>query len=141
MTWAGRKYDSLSGVGAVVGKNIKKIFMFGVKQKDCHRSTHYTNKKLPIPPHRCYRNHSGSSNSMEADLAGELLTGLENCENVQIENLVMDDDLTTVARLSRDLSTDINKISDVKQTVNGVTSALYKIQHKELSNDVIQYFL
>jgi hypothetical protein len=72
---------------------------------------------------------------MDADFAGELLADLENTENVHIDNLVMDDDSTTIARLTRDLGRDINK-----HTTNGVRSALYKLQHKEMTKDVIKYF-
>lgn len=50
---SGRKYDSLSGVGAVVGNKTKKILAFGVKQKDCRKCTYFMIKKLPIPDHRC----------------------------------------------------------------------------------------
>ena len=42
----GRKYNTLSGFGALVGNNGNKVLSFGVMQKDCRMCTLYTRKGL-----------------------------------------------------------------------------------------------
>lgn len=138
---SGRRYDSLSGVGAIVGSKTKKILSYGVKQKDCRKCTYYKEKNKPVPPHRCFRNHSGSSKSMESALASELLTKMERDDNVIVQQIIMDDDSTTFSRISNDLGHKVEKICDIKHTMNAVQSALYKIKNKELTKDTIKYVM
>ena len=137
----GRRYNSLSGVGALVGNQTNKIISYGVRQKDCRTCTFYKHKHIQIPEHECHANFEGSSRAMEADLAAESVTDIERNSSVQIQDIIINDDSTTFARLRNELDHEINKISDIKHVTNSVQSALYKIGNTKLSKDVIKHLV
>ena len=70
---SGRKYDSMSGVGTMLGNESGKVIAYGVRSKDCRTCTVYSNANKEIPAHECYKNFDGSPRSMEADVAGEIV--------------------------------------------------------------------
>ena len=136
----GRKYNSLSGFGALVGNNGNKVLSFGVMQKDCRMCTLYTRKGLSVPEHKCHKNFDGSSKAMEPALAADLVQQLESNNNVQIENLIMDEDSTTITRIQETLGRKGNKWSDEKHVTNLFSNKLWKLKSKEMTADVITYF-
>ena len=84
----GRRYNSLSGVGAMVGAETNKILNYGIRQKDCRKCTYYKHKKLDVPEHECATNFQGSSRAMEADLAAELIADIDKGDDTHVENIV-----------------------------------------------------
>ena len=76
---------------------------------------------------------------MEPALASQLVQDLDKDPEWNVKNIVMDDDTTTLARITTDLQKDIKKFSDLKHTVKSFTSALYKISNKELTKNAIKH--
>jgi hypothetical protein len=90
MAWqqkgSGHKYDSQSGHGAVVGNLTRKVVALSIKCKICNVCTAFR-KKIPdvlvdVPPHECWKNHTGTSGAMEAASCLELVVSLFNDSNV-----------------------------------------------------------
>ena len=140
---SGRRYDSASGVGAMVGQETGKIVDYGIRSKDCRICTIWTRKDEIPPEHECFKNFSGSSRAMEADVAGEIVKRLEESGKVQVGILVMDEDSTTIARIRAELSREITKWSDIMHVKKHLQGALYKLatKHRCLTTDVIRYLL
>ena len=127
---SGRKYNSLSCVGTMIGAKSKKIIQFGSRQKDCRTCTYHNNKKQAIPSHNCHKNFEGSSRAMEADLASELVKKIHNTGTAKLGTIIMDDDSTTVARIKSDFDKNIAKQSDIMHVKKHLTSSLYQLQKK-----------
>ena len=72
---AGMAYNSMSGVGFLLGAHTKRVLCLSVFSKMCR--TCETDKKMEREPteHRCPQNHDGSSKSMES--TGALQSVLE----------------------------------------------------------------
>ena len=132
----GRRYNSLSGVGA----ETNRILNYGVRQKHCCKCTYYKHKKMDVPEHECATNFQGSSRAMGADLATELIADIDKGDDTHVENIVMDDDATTICRINNVLGRKVNKFSDIKHSTNAFKSKLWKINHKEMNKDVIAHF-
>ncbi|XP_047023593.1 uncharacterized protein LOC124632693 isoform X2 [Helicoverpa zea] len=68
-SWAKRSYgtnfNSLSGVGCIIGHRTKKILYIGVKNSYCSVCAMARNKKSATPTHTCFKNWFGSSTEME----------------------------------------------------------------------------
>ncbi|KAJ8884693.1 hypothetical protein PR048_016551 [Dryococelus australis] len=67
------KYNSLSGLGSTIGYRIKKVLFIGMRNKYCTVSVHSsaTDAKNTVASHKCAKNWSGSSASMEQDVIVE----------------------------------------------------------------------
>jgi len=65
----GSAYDSLSGVGAIIGYHIKKVLFIGIRNKFCTVCNMAERKSLEPKSHKCYKNFDSkaSSTSMESD--------------------------------------------------------------------------
>jgi hypothetical protein len=63
------KYDSLSGVGVIVGYHTKKVLFIGVRNKYCMVCARASQKNEEPNVHKCYKNwdNTSSSTSMESD--------------------------------------------------------------------------
>ena len=123
----GKAYNSLSGLGVLVGSQTNKIVEYGVRQKDCRKCTFYKNKSLPVPEHTCYKNFDLSAKAMEADLCVELVKKVEKtvspqAEKILIDSIIMDEDSATMARLREEIRTDITKISDIYHILKSFVS-------------------
>ena len=70
--WSKRSHkhscNANSGVGMIFGTVTKALLFNGVRNKYCSIRAINTRNNKPIPTHHCYRNWSGSSCSMEADI-------------------------------------------------------------------------
>ncbi len=75
MGWqkAAKTYDSLLGQGLMIGDRTKRVVCYHNYSKLCrmcqwHKRRIEKNKtpNLPVPQHRCPKNHEGSSKGMEA---------------------------------------------------------------------------
>jgi hypothetical protein len=98
MAWqqkgSGHQYNSASGHGTIVGRRTRKVIALVVKCKTCIACTTWEKKHpgLPIIQHACYKNHEGSSGSMEAAGIVDVVVELFEKRQVIVEILCCDDD-------------------------------------------------
>jgi hypothetical protein len=100
MAWqqkgSGHKYDSQSGHGCIVGHLTRKVVALSIKCKLCNFCSAFRKKvvdvTVDVPPHECWKNHTGTSGSMEAASCLELVVSLFNDSNTAVGRLCCDDD-------------------------------------------------
>ncbi|CAG9792585.1 unnamed protein product [Diatraea saccharalis] len=63
-----KNYSALSGAAAIIGKRTGEILFLGVKNKYCYACDRANKKKIIAKEHTCYKNYSGPSTGMEADI-------------------------------------------------------------------------
>lgn len=88
-------YSALSGVAAIIGENSGKVLHIGVRNKYCVICARANKKGLPAKAHKCTKNHSGSSTSMEQAI---LVDGFKNSirdRNLIYNILIADGDSST----------------------------------------------
>ncbi|CAB3257779.1 unnamed protein product [Arctia plantaginis] len=88
-------YSALSGVAAIIGENSGKVLHIGVRNKYCVMCARANKKGQPARPHKCTKNHSGSSTSMEQAI---LVEGFKNSikdRNLIYNILIADGDSST----------------------------------------------
>ena len=106
---SGRKYDSNSGHGVLIGSLSGKVIAFKVRSKSCRICSFWGSKKMTPPTHICTRNHFGSSKSMEADVILELCVELWDKKDVGLGCIVLDDDTTIRSNLKHSLEEKVEK--------------------------------
>ena len=94
--WSNRShkhfYNAKSGVSVIFGAAIKKLLFIGVRNKYfsvCALSEHHN---LPTPSHQCFKNWSGSSCAMEADIIFEGFWMSENIHGLRYLWFISDRD-------------------------------------------------
>ena len=95
---SGRRYDSPSGHGLLVGQKNKSVLCHKVFSKWCRTCDMERENGERVPDHICPKNYGGkSSKSMEADAALNMFKHLyETYDNkVYIEQFISDDDSST----------------------------------------------
>lgn len=85
------KYNALSGVAAIVGFYTKKVLFMSVRNKFCFVCARTSDDK-EIPQHTCYKNWTGSSTSMEANIVVEGFKLSESVYNVKYSKVIADGD-------------------------------------------------
>ena len=88
----GHSYNANSGVGVIFGAATKELLFIGVRNKYCSVCAINNRRGTPIPDHKCFRNWSGSSCSMEADIILEGFQQSERMHGVQYRWLIGDGD-------------------------------------------------
>ncbi|XP_063235828.1 uncharacterized protein LOC134541192 [Bacillus rossius redtenbacheri] len=91
------KYDALSGVAAIVGYETKKVIFMAVANKYCYVCARTINGT--IPQHVCYKNHEGSSSSMEANIILEGFQQSEAEHNVKYARMIGDGDSSVYKKI------------------------------------------
>jgi hypothetical protein len=98
MAWqqkgSGHVYNSQSGHGTLFGRHTRKIIGLVIKSKLCCYCNTFT-KKHPgeeVPEHVCWKNHEGSSGSMESSGAVQVVVDAFEQRKVVIRRLCCDDD-------------------------------------------------
>jgi hypothetical protein len=104
MAWqqkgSGRVYNSQSGHGTLFGSKTRKVIGLVLKSKLCCFCNKFAKMNptvdeaaaVPPPHHVCWKNHDGSSGSMESAGAVELLVEACDAKKVVIRRLCCDDD-------------------------------------------------
>ena len=64
-------YNAKSNVGVIFGAAPKKLLFIEVRNRYCSVCAVSEHHNLPTPSHRCFKNWSGSSCAMEADITLE----------------------------------------------------------------------
>ena len=72
---------------------MKQVCALLIKSKYCVICSRNETKKRPAPEHDCYKNHEGSSKSMESSACVSLLKQMHN-EGFTVRRLVGDDNST-----------------------------------------------
>ena len=139
---SGRSYDSLSGVGTMIGDKTGKVCGYKVKSKHCRVCDFAKGNRRGITAHDCSCNFEGSARGMEPAATVDIAKKIEQ-QGVLISTLIMDDGATTIARLRQELNHSITKWSDVMHTKNHLQSALYAMTktHKSFTSDIIKALL
>ena len=139
---SGRSYDSLSGVGTMIGEKTGKICGYQVKSKHCRVCDSAKANGRETPAHDCSCNFEGSAKAMEPAAAVDIAKKIEQ-QGVLVSTLIMDNDATTIARLRQELDHSITKWSDVMHTKKYLQSALFAMQktQKSLTGDIIKALL
>ena len=112
---SGRSYDSSSGVGTLMGNLTGKIVGCDIRSKVCRVSDNHEGSH--VPEHDCRRNWAGSSKAMEPDVAVSLVKQIQD-KGVNVGTIIMDDDSTTLSRITSALGKDVVKWSDLNHTKN-----------------------
>ena len=97
-SWAKRSYkhsyDSLSGVGAIIGNYTGKVLDVGIRNKYCSFCDFYERKNLPCKPHACYKNYdrNASSSKMETDAIASGFTRSIEMHQLIYKRIIADND-------------------------------------------------
>jgi hypothetical protein len=98
MAWqqkgSGHQYNSQSGHGTLFGRHTRKTIGLVIKSKLCSFCNTFTKKNpgVEVPPHDCWKNHDGSSSSMESSGAVDVIVEAFEKRHVVIKRLCCDDD-------------------------------------------------
>ena len=116
-------YNANSGVAVIFGAETKSLLFIGVRNKYCSTCAIAQHKKIPIPDHKCYKNWSGSSCSMEANIIVEGFRLSESMHGLKYQHMIGDGD------------------SSVHHAVrNGVPSYGRHVQKLECANHAVKCF-
>ncbi|KAL6416801.1 hypothetical protein ACFW04_014827 [Cataglyphis niger] len=90
----GSAYDSLSGIGAIIGYRTGKIFFVGIRNKFCTLCNVAERNGIEPNVHKCYKNfdRNASSTSMESDAIVEGFKCSLQMHGLIYKTVVADDD-------------------------------------------------
>ncbi|CAG2221618.1 unnamed protein product [Mytilus edulis] len=125
---SGRKYDSKSGVGTLIGDQTGKVVGRGIRSSDCRVCTYWEGKNVEPQEHKCTRNWFGSAKGMEPDVGARLIEDIET-KNCQVSTVIMDDDTTTMARIRRTIQHPIKKLSDTNHIKSQFNNKLWNLKN------------
>ena len=97
------KYDSVSGHGSVLGGNTKKIMQHKVLSKYCQICLVAEKNNRVVEPHKCPKNHVGSSKLMECEAMYHMVCKVPKKYNYIIDTIIFDDYSTMKANLKYSL--------------------------------------
>jgi hypothetical protein len=128
--------DFFLGHGAIMGFHTRKVLDFTTRCKICRQCEAGNSKDS----HGCRLNFTGSAKAMEPDMAVELVSesSILTEAGVSVKFLVGDDDSSTMAALRRN-GAEVDKWSDINHCTRNLSNALYKLKHKLLTTNVINY--
>jgi hypothetical protein len=91
---SGHQYNSMSGHSSLFRSRTRKIIGLVIKSKMCCycNASKKKSPNLPVPLHHCWKNHDGSSGSMESAGCVELVIEAFDKRHVIINKLCCDDD-------------------------------------------------
>ncbi|CAC5393417.1 unnamed protein product [Mytilus coruscus] len=126
---SGRKYNSKSGVGSMIGHLTGKLIDLDLRSTDCRFCSYWEGKGKEQPLHNCTRNWYGTSKAMEPDVGVSLVQNIEK-KGCTLANVIIDDDTTTIARTRSQIDHEVEKWSDMGHTRVQLGNKLYKIKEK-----------
>ncbi|XP_068739280.1 uncharacterized protein [Montipora capricornis] len=124
----GRGHNSSTGHGAAMGLATGKVVGYSTRCKTCRVCSHnkFTRKDKR---HDCRKNHSGSSKSMERDVACELWSKAPK-SGVKFSIYVGDDDSTTLADIKNKVPYGVEKWSHIVHAKRSLNSRLYNLRDR-----------
>ena len=138
---SGRSYNSASGHASAIGKHTGKIVGYAVRAKVCRVCRTSKRNDKPPPVHDCVHNWDGSSKAMEADMVTQILKDSKS-HGVRINQIIGDEDSTTIARARREVNYELTKGSDMNHLKKILGNKLHELKrrHKALTPKVISHF-
>jgi hypothetical protein len=99
---SGRQYNSVSGHGSMFGMRTRRLIGLCIKSKVCCYCNAFKKRTpdAPVDLHHCFKNHVGSSGSMESQACVEILTEAFDKRHVIIRKVCCDDDTSIRADCS-----------------------------------------
>ena len=135
----GKARDSITGFGTIIGETTGKVLDYGVKSTRCRKCALSVDHSQS---HDCRKNHSGSSKSMEPEIAVECFNDAPNY-GIKYASYTGDEDTTTESHVKYRVSYDTTKKTDKNHATRTLGSRLYTSQKtvKGLTTTVINYIL
>ena len=81
-------YNAMGGVGVIFGERTKKLLFIGVRNRLCYICSQAQTKNVEPRKHRCFKNWSSSSQSMESDIILEGFLAAEKTHDIRYMRLV-----------------------------------------------------
>ena len=142
----GKGHNSLTGHGAVMGPVTGKVLSFATRCKTCQVCEASKKMGKIAKKHDCRKNHTGSSKSMEREVACQLWCSAPDAK-VKYSTYIGDDDSTTLADIRTKVPYHVEKYSDIIHAKRSLTTRLYNLKDRFkdpncsiLSSKVISYF-
>ena len=141
MAKAGKARDSITGFGTIIGESTGKVLDFRVKSTRCRKCDCAVSDST-TSYHDCRRNHSGSSKSMEPEIAVVCFNNAPN-HGIKYSSYTGDEDATTESHIKYRVNYDTAKKTDKNHATRTLGSRLYGAQNtvKGLTFVVINYIL
>ena len=135
----GKGRDSTTGFGTVIGENSGKILDYRVKCTRCRTCESAIDGNEPTP-HDCRKNFTGSSKSMEPEIAVECFNAATN-SGLKYSEYIADEDTTTESHVKYRVNYDAMKRTDKNHATRTLGSRLYTVQKsvRGLTAGVIHY--
>lgn len=89
------QYNASSGVAAIVGHHTGKVLHIGVRNKYCVICARASTRKQEPAAHKCNKNHTGSSSSMEPTILVEGFKSSIETRKLIYNTLIADGDAST----------------------------------------------
>ena len=112
-------YNANSGVGVTFGAATKKLLYISVRNKHCAACSIAQKHSSPPPQHMCFKNWSGSSTAMEADIIAAGFRQSEAMHGVRYTKVVGDGDSSVLYTIHTTVSYDreVSKLECVNHRV------------------------
>ncbi|CAH2092627.1 unnamed protein product [Euphydryas editha] len=95
----GNNYRANSGAAAIIGAKYKQVLYMAVKNKYCLLCARADEKGMEPKKHTCYKNYSGSSSAMEADIICDGFKASKEMYNIIYARMIADGDSSTYAKV------------------------------------------
>ncbi len=125
---SGRSYDSQSGHASLMGEKCGKVVAVEVASLACKFCEAHKGEPF-IPDHKCSKNYTGSSKGMESKLIIDMLQNIKE-KGVEVNQLVLDGDSTTVARARKTVNPSLKVRRDKNHVKKGFATSMYDLKKK-----------
>lgn len=101
--WSKRSYkcfNAASGVAAIIGRRFGEVLFIGVRNKYCCICARAQQNNQLAKEHRCFKNFTGPSTAMEADILLEGFKCSIDMHNLIYCRMIADGDASTYAKIS-----------------------------------------
>lgn len=92
-------YAALSCAAAIVGRRFGEVLFLGVRNKYCCTCARAQNKGVTPSDHKCFKNYTGSSSGMEAEIIANGFKKSVEMYNIIYGRLIADGDSSTYSRI------------------------------------------
>jgi exodeoxyribonuclease (lambda-induced) len=139
-SWAkrsyGHSYDSNYGTAAVIGYRTRKVLDCRVRVKYCFFCTRYRNAGI-VPKHKCYKNFSQPSTSMEQDIIYECFSNSIETYGVVYGTFIGDGDSSVFSKVKNVYNgIEVRKIECVNHVVRNLNSKLTAISNNKVKRGI-----
>lgn len=127
----------------IVGSESRKILFIGVRNKYCIVCARAYNNNIEPKPHTCFRNWSGSSSAMEADIVVEGFCLAEQVHKVRYKYFIADGDSSVYARIVQRVpyGREVHKLECMNHATKNYGKALHKIRSDTKVNVEVRKWL